>query len=434
MPRRRGSTGAGRRPAGGKKRSGGARKRPASKAARPVSRRTFLKIGLGTAAVAVAGGGAASYGAGQLNQVGEHGADRLHAMRGGQIPLLFERFPGLANTVPWRPLGTFPTPIEALTPPDGAGDVALFVKRDDRSSPLYGGNKLRKLEFFLADAGLSHAGRIITAGGIGTNHGLATALHARAAGLEVHLALYDQPVTGHVRANLRALDAAGARVRHDGGELAALRAARILVTEARHEGAAPYFIMIGGSSRLGTLGHVNAGLELAQQVEAGRIPEPARVFVALGSGGTAAGLAAGFRLAGLRTRVTAVRVGPTILANSLALQYLANDALRWLQSADPAVPRTRVRLRDFDVVTDQLGAGYGHPTDAAHEAVAWALPRLELETAYTGKAMAACLQYCRTQARPGETILFWNTFNSAPVASPASLKNLPPSLQAVALG
>jgi 1-aminocyclopropane-1-carboxylate deaminase/D-cysteine desulfhydrase-like pyridoxal-dependent ACC family enzyme len=317
--------------------------------------------------------------------------------------------------VPWRPLGAFPTPIEALPSPEGARDVLLFVKRDDVSAGLYGGNKVRKLEHFLADADLRGSRSIITLGGTGTHHGLATALHARPLGIGVSIVTYPQPASRQVERNRRAMLAAGAELHDANGELAAILMARSLHRRQREAGEEVGVIGFGGSSRLGTIGHVNAALELAAQVRAGLLPEPDRIFVALGTCGTAAGLVAGCRLAGLRSLVTAVRVTPPVVANALTVRYMANDVLSFLGAADPAVPRVRVGLGDFDVVGDQLGDGYGHATPAGEAAGRWAAGRLETEPSYTAKALAGCLSWCRGQARPGSTVLYWHTYSSAPL-------------------
>ena len=96
------------------------------------------------------------------------------------VPPLFARFDRLRHRVPYMVLGTFPTPVGTL---DGlraeTGEKIIFVKKDDLSGPLYGGNKVRKLEFLLADARSCGAVRVITCGAAGSNHALATALYAQ---------------------------------------------------------------------------------------------------------------------------------------------------------------------------------------------------------------------------------------------------------------
>jgi 1-aminocyclopropane-1-carboxylate deaminase/D-cysteine desulfhydrase-like pyridoxal-dependent ACC family enzyme len=399
-----------------------------------MSRRSFVRAGIGAAGVLVLTGGTGHYVVQRLNAVAAFDADSLRALRAGGSTHLFERFPGLADRIPWRPIGRLDTRVEALPQLDGAGDVRLFIKRDDLTSDLYGGNKVRKLEHSLADAALRERRTIITLGAAGTNHGLATALHSRALGFDVKLALFDQPDSAYVRRNLRGVAHTGAEVRYSGGEAGALYRAHRFYQDETAAGGTPYFIMIGGSSRLGTIAFINAALELAAQVRAGTLPEPDRIFVALGTCSTAAGLAAGCALAGMRTRVSAVRVASPLFAQAATVRYFANDALRFLQRQDPGVPRIRIGFGDYDVVTNQLGDGYGHTTSQGLEALEWIAPRVSLEPVYTAKALAACLDYCRRSARPGENVLYWHTANAAPVPQAQDAGSLPPALRARLVG
>jgi D-cysteine desulfhydrase len=401
------------------------RKRPPVAAA-PVSRRAFVGAGLGAAAL-LAAGSSGHYAFRRFNEVAPFDADALAALRGGRSTLLLERYPGLAEVVPWLPLGRHDTPVEALPPLEGTGDVKLFIKRDDLTSALYGGNKVRKLEHLLAEARLLERRRLITLGGAGTHHGLATALYGGALGFGVDVALFAQPYTPEVERSIRGMVAAGARLHYDRTELGAINRVRTVYRTAAAAGDAPRLVPLGGSSRLGSLGYVNAALELAAQVEAGLLPEPDRIFVALGSGGSAAGLVAGCRLAGLRTRVHAVRVTSPLLAHRFYVHYLANDLLRWLADVADAGP-ARARFSDFEVVGDQLGPGYGHPTEAGEAAAAWLGDVAQLEPTYTAKALAACVAYCRRRARPGETVLYWHTANGGGVATADEIGHLPDGL------
>jgi D-cysteine desulfhydrase len=393
-----------------------------------MSRRLFLQVGLGAVGVTVLAGGAGHYGATRLNTIGEFDPDALAALRQGRASHLLERWPGLGRSLPWRPLGVRDTVVEELPPQEGARDVRLFVKRDDRTSGLYGGNKARKLEHYLAEAELAGSRVLVTLGGIGSHQALATALHGRSVGLPTRAALFGQPVTPPVVRNVRGLATAAAEIRYSDGFAGAALAARGLLAEAKAAGEEPYFIPVGGMSRLGTIAYVNAALELAQQVLAGLLPEPDRIVVALGSGGTAAGLAAGCRLAGLRTRITAVRVGTRLTGNRVTVAYLASDVAAWLHAHDPALPRIRIRPGDIDIIGDQLGGGYGHPTEAGGLAADFAWPRFVVDPTYTAKALAGALAHCRRSARPGEVVLYWHTLNAASFPLAESLEGLPSQL------
>ena len=143
-------------------------------------------------------------------------------------PALFDAIPGLAGRLPWRPLAHAPTPVErcsAIASWLGRDDV--WMKRDDLISPLYGGNKVRRYEFVLADALERKARTLVTAGGIASTQVMATAILGAHVGLPVRAVLFDQPLTRFAQRALLADATAGARLIHGGGYgLTALRTAR----------------------------------------------------------------------------------------------------------------------------------------------------------------------------------------------------------------
>ena len=332
-------------------------------------------------------------------------------------PALFRAFPSLRQSCPHRPFATLPTPIEPF-PLAGVPDGGLWVKRDDRSCAAYGGNKPRKLEFVVAAALARGARRLVTSGGLGTNHGLATAILGRAAGLATTLVLIPQPVTDAVRRALLLHAAYGADLVY--GEnipVAALRGGAALAAAALR-GERPFIVPPGGSSLAGQLGFVSAGFELAEQVRGGALAEPAEVWVAVGSGGTLAGLSAGLRLAGLTSRVVGVQVSDILPASPRGLARKANAVLRHLRALGADTRGLAVSPTDFDLVRDALGPGYGAPTPAGREAVSDAARcGLQLETTYTGKTLAA-LRARRSQW-PARPVLFWNTYSSVDTAARA---------------
>jgi 1-aminocyclopropane-1-carboxylate deaminase/D-cysteine desulfhydrase-like pyridoxal-dependent ACC family enzyme len=333
---------------------------------------------------------------------------------------LATRFPGLASRLPWIPLATLPTPVDAW-PPSREFPASLLVKRDDLTAPLYGGNKVRKFEYLFAAARERGARTLVTLGGLGTNQGLALALHGRAAGLAVDVSLAPQPITPAVAANLRGLVASGATLRFARTGPGCLWETWRVFRARRAAGDRPYFIPAGASTPLSTVGYVAAALELAAQVEQGGLPLPERIFVAAGTCGTAAGLVAGCKLAGLRSRVTAVRVFDAFQANRRRILRLARRTMALLCALDPEVPDIPLVGGDFDLLTGFLGPGYGAPTPAARDAVVWAASRVPLDTTYTGKALAACL----AQGTGAGTVLFWNTYNSVPFPQSPDLASVP---------
>ena len=288
--------------------------------------------------------------------------------------------------------------------------------KDDGVYGRYGGNKARKLEWLLGDARRRRRRTVITAGAIGTNHGLATALYCRDLGLDAVLVLVPQPLDDHVRAQLRRLRASGAELRFAGGKLRAVALTAALVATRTGPGLRPpYLILPGGSTPLGCLGYVEAGLELGRQVAEGELPEPSHVIVALGSGGTAAGLFLGMKLAGLRSRPACILVNDLTPLSAAGVARLARRTeglirRRSLGHAPPAVP---LRSSELDLHTDWLGAGYGHATAAGAEATAvLADDGVTLEPVYTAKAAAALLELNRRGRFGSGPVLYWNTYRA----------------------
>jgi D-cysteine desulfhydrase len=344
----------------------------------------------------------------------------------GDLALL-RRHPAL-RALPRVALTALPTAVEPLRL-DGVSEGALWVKRDDRSSSIYGGNKARKLEFTLARAQRRGCRRLVTTGGIGTHHGLATALFGRALGMATTLVVVPQPVTPHVRAQLAALQGAGAELLPANGVGgAALQVVRALALAALR-GERPYLVPTGGSSALGDVGFVAAAFELAEQIEAGLLPEPAEIHVPVGSGGTLAGLVLGARLAALRARVVGVLVTDILPPSPRRLARLANATLDLLRRVDPALPARRVAAADFELTHAQLGPGYGATTPAADAAQALAAGAgLDLETTYTAKCLAEVVARL-ADGRARAPVLFWNTYNSRALEPTPAAAPLPAAIR-----
>jgi len=319
-------------------------------------------------------------------------------------PWLHERFPALAGTLPHLALSARPTPVRQL---EGLG---AWVKEDGAfGAGGWGGNKVRKLEWLIPDARRRGRRSILTFGGLGTNWGLATALYAREHGLETALALVDQPLDDHVRAQLARLDASGARIYRTRTKARTVAMLPWLLARNARGGRPPYLLPAGGSSPVGALGYVEAALEIAAQVEAGALPEPAHAVVPVGTGGTAAGLALGFQLAGLRSRVVGIVVNDQLRLDGSVLARLARRTAALLERRGASLGRLRLEPGMLDLTRDQIGAGYGHPTEAATRAAARAAEEgLPLDPVYTAKAMAGLLAL-RAEGYLGDPVLFVHT-------------------------
>lgn len=335
---------------------------------------------------------------------------------------LFERYPALRGRLPALQLGSWPTPLMATDAAKLPGSCAgLWVKRDDRCAKPYGGNKVRKLEFLLADALLQDRDAVFTFGVAGSNHAVATAIYAGQLGLDVQLLLTPQSNSSFVGRNLLLGRWAGAKQMHCPTEAEAVRRARILGLRGRGVHSGPYRIPGGGSSPLGAVGFVAAGLELAAQVREGLLPEPDFLYVALGTMGTAAGLALGLAAAGLKTRLVLVRVVRSDIASPRRMRSLYHGAARLLHRCDPRFPlapldATRIELRE-----EFFGPGYARFTEEGMAALDFARRAMGIgfEGTYTGKAFAAVLADLQAGRLAGRHVVFWNTYNGQPLPAAA---------------
>lgn len=349
---------------------------------------------------------------------------------------LFRVLAGPSEAIPWVELGEFPTPVTPF--PGGAGipENLGFVKRDDLSSPVYGGNKVRTLEALFGDALARQSRTIFATGAYGSNHAVATALHAPRVGLASRALLFPQPLSWAALENLRVTlalyDAVHALPHWSCLPFAMWHHAR------RRDLGGVTLMPPGGASPRGALGYVSAALELAEQIEAGVLPAPARIVVGVGSTCTTAGLLVGLDLAkklGIgfgRTEpvLVAVRVTPWPVTSRFRIVGLAERTARLLAAwaKDPALAVSARRLGErLELDTAYLGRGYGRVTETGRAAMRrWAEASLPpLDTTYSAKSAAAFLARCERSEGP---TLFWSTKSSAPLpaVAPASLSQAPP--------
>ncbi|HEX6966092.1 MAG TPA: pyridoxal-phosphate dependent enzyme [Gemmatimonadaceae bacterium] len=313
---------------------------------------------------------------------------------------LYSHFPALAR-IPRMALGRFPSPVERLT--EAAAGGALWVKRDDLNAPAFGGNKVRALEFLLGS--VQPGDEVLTVGGEGSTHVLVTAAMARELSARTHAIRWTHDMNPTAQVVAERASTMCERVATTASPLTALlRALAMRATRRVH------WIPLGGTSPLGMLGHVNAGLEIADQVRAGLLPTPTRIVVPLGSGGTTAGIALGVAIAGLDSTVVGARVGPRIAVNRARVLRLARATARLIQHVTgervPNVTRDRVH-----VVHDVYGGAYGRPLPRSREGTELLRQHtgVRLDDTYSAKAFTAALELARRGDGP---TLFWLTFDA----------------------
>ncbi len=339
--------------------------------------------------------------------------------------LLAARLPGAA-ALPRVALGAWPTPLGAAPALAAATGVpGLLLKDDGACATPYGGNKVRKLEYLLGDARARGCDAVVTFGAAGSNHVLATAIHARALGLHCHAVLTAQPPTPWVRGTLGWHARLGTTLHPAAGRADSEAIAARLAADHPTGAAALAVIPWGGSAPLGALGFVAAGLELAAQCADLGAP-PQAVYLPAGTLGTAVGLALGLALAGLPTRVVGAVVVPPAVANPAALRALAAGTVGLLRALDPGLDLPPDPLARLTLRTEFLGDGYALPTPAARAAAAAAADcGLALETTYGGKALAALMADAAGLDPAAGPVVFWVTGNTRP--KPAGVETVAPA-------
>ena len=270
---------------------------------------------------------------------------------------IFEQYPLLKERIPYVQLGEFPTPIKHLRHlGKEIGTDSLYLKHDGLSGLIYGGNKIRKLEFLLGDALGKGAKEVLTFGFAGSNHALATAVYAQKLGLKSISILLTQPNAQYVRRNLLLSHVYGAEIHHFKNKMTAyIPTTLMLLWKRLKQGAFPYIIGPGGSTPLGTIGYVNAGFELKEQIASGLMPEPDKIYLPLGTMGTAVGLTIGLKAAELKTRVVLVRVVDVKYGNKEKFVKLFNKTLALILSMDSSFPRVEITDDEVDIRHDFFG-------------------------------------------------------------------------------
>jgi 1-aminocyclopropane-1-carboxylate deaminase/D-cysteine desulfhydrase-like pyridoxal-dependent ACC family enzyme len=331
------------------------------------------------------------------------------------IPL-FRHYPLLSEKLPYVTLGGFPTPVRKLDRlARDTGINQLYIKRDDLSGKLYGGNKMRKLEFILGHALHSGIKEVLTFGFMGANHAMATAVTAQQVGLRSISMMMPEPQLRYACSNLLMTYYCGAELHHQRNkQLLILATAYQLIRHKIKNGRLPLFISGYSTSPLGATGFVNAAFELKEQVMAGEIPEPDYIYVGKGTGGTTAGLMLGIKVAKLKSRVVSVSANDKRTFNARKICQLHDKTALLLCSLDPSFPRFECSEADLDIRYDFVGRGYACPTEEGLKAMSLMEKNeeIKLDSTYTAKAFACLLDDAGKGYLRDKVVLFWNTYNS----------------------
>jgi D-cysteine desulfhydrase len=305
----------------------------------------------------------------------------------------------LTSPVPRARLATLPTPLQRLDRASADLGIELWCKRDDLTGVGLGGNKARPLEFLLGEALAADADVFLTGGGPASNYVATAAAAAAQCELDCHLVIYGGPPAAEPP-NLALARRAGATVHFTGDTDRASVDARIatLASKFRAAGHRPYDVGRGGASPTGAIGYAAAVAELTEQTTTAGI-EPRAIVVAHGSGGTHAGLVAGYALMGRATSIIGVAVSRPAPESRERLAALVEGCAARL-GVD--LPPTALHVE----LIDGRGEGYGRPSAAGEAAARWLAARegLHLDPVFGAKAFAALQRLVGAQQVRGPVV------------------------------
>ncbi|MEM7282159.1 MAG: pyridoxal-phosphate dependent enzyme [Pseudomonadota bacterium] len=294
---------------------------------------------------------------------------------------------------------------------------------------FYSGNKIRKLETLLAHALETGCTGVQTGGGIGSNHVVATSVHAKRSGLRCQAILVPQPNSRSVGQNLRWTLHSGTKVFlcPDHKQYRQTQA-HAMDHYQRKFGSEPSLILMGGSSPMGTVGFVSAALELAEQIREGVCPKPDFIYLPLGTMGTAVGLTLGFALINLDINVVPIRVVSKSIARGSRFSSLFTQTNALLNQLNPSIP---ILSPPTPPIRDGwFGSGYGEFTAEGQAAVRLFKPLgIGLEGTYTGKTVAAMLSDMSSGTTAGKTVMYWMTYNRVAAPNTLDTVQLPDELE-----
>jgi len=335
---------------------------------------------------------------------------------------------------PQLPLVFSPTPLHRADRLSEQLGIDLWLKRDDLTGPgVFGGNKMRKLEFLLGLAKEKGIEYVFTFGATQSNHAMETAAACRKWGFKpvLYLVAVVEPDKESLRGNLL-LDALfGAEVHivnmlpgetEEEADARALAMAREQMKELEAQGHPCLEVPIGGSNVIGALGFAKGYCEFKKQQEDMGLEPFDYIFHSTGSGGTMAGLLAGQALMGGKETIISVSCSKKGEVYLEKVENLVNDVLKQLGQD------LTIDIAKLNVEEGYYGEGYEIPS-AESTAALKLLARTEgivLDPVYTAKAFAGLLDYVKTgKIKPGQRVVFWHTGGASSLfAEPAIVGNL----------
>jgi len=301
--------------------------------------------------------------------------------------------------IPRVSVAHLPTPVEPLRYLSTELGINLFIKRDDLTGLAFGGNKIRKLEFLVADAQASGARTLITTGALQSNHCRQTAAIAARCGLDCILVLVGE-APKEMSGNLLLDHLLGAEFYWTSVEKRD-ESLQMIFERAQAEYREPYLIPYGGSNRVGATAFALAMKEVMEQAV-----NPDWVVIPSSSGGTQAGMVVGAQLYNFQGEILGISIDTPEAELCLRVADLATQTAGFLGS------EKLITADAIKVSADYLGDGYGKPGVLEINAIG-TFSRKEgifLDPVYTGRAAGGMLDLAeKGYFKTGETVLFWHT-------------------------
>ena len=319
-----------------------------------------------------------------------------------------------------------PTPLERLDNISKDLGVNFYLKRDDLTPLAVGGNKLRKLEYFIKDAKDRGATLLLTVGGAQTNHGRLTLAVARKFGLKGAIVAVDE-YPGELSANLLIDGMMGCDVwlkkPEDGKTEDEIldKAVAEIINNYEAQGEKVYYIPMGGSNTLGALGYYEAAIEIDKQSKEMGISNPL-VIDTVGSMGTYMGLFAGIKNEALDLRLLGIGIlsydeeatkkGDHARSTEAIKEYAVNYFNKFCEVYGLEKLKGTCSIEDFNMTSEYDRGAYNNPVKEVREAMYYMAEKegIILDPCYTGKCFAGILEMIKTgKIRQGENIIFIHT-------------------------
>jgi D-cysteine desulfhydrase family pyridoxal phosphate-dependent enzyme len=303
-----------------------------------------------------------------------------------------------------EPLVSGPTPLDRAERLSAELNVELLIKRDDLTGLGLGGNKLRKLEFIVAQAKVAGVDTLLTTGGLQSNHARLTAAVAARAGMRCELFLKGQPTAERI-GNLLLDSLFGATIQFCGmidySEIDQIMKSR--AKDLEQQGRKAMVVPLGGANGHGTLGYVVALKEIIDQVKS--LGLVTHIVVAGGTGSTAAGLLLGASLWAPYVRIL-------VISASWSSVKLTAEIQRCVAESAAIIGAARPSMDQVEIDDEHVGPGYSLPSKEGVEAIRLVAQRegIVLDSTYTGKTFGGLLTRVRNRKfNPGSRVVFLHT-------------------------